>query len=512
MNLATTMQIVTHAFLWIFLLSYELFASVAITFVPQNHWVYALAGGLALIAFCLLHHMGNSGLLFDMRELFFYEVCIQFYGAICYYNGSNLFIYEVLINTLLILKFTRLLWIRREVELSADARWPVFGVLGWRAQRRHGALPAGDALAKGAAYGCIALAFLLSLLFAKIGFNRSLMLCGLVPLVLIGIYYKRFLRYLTRTELVRLEAEKNLAVTKATAQINEELRSKNEQLLRANQERDVMLADLMVRNEYLRDASHDLAAPAFWITSCAQQLANAKDDTSRAELCEQLLDSVGHYNQLLQATIHAAKLITHMEQPTLVPLSVNRLANHLWDKYLAIFETKGLRFGIYKANQYLLTGDGEPVPDVNPERRALAFQIACDEHILMRILNNLIMNALRHTDQGRVRVAFRRRAHGVCWIEVRDTGKGFPNANGPDWAANFERVAQDIKNGKMKASEAASHGLGINNIRNLCSTIGCRMLLYSVPGQGSIFRFVVPLAESSIPSPLLDVEQVHSSA
>ena len=229
-------------------------------------------------------------------------------------------------------------------------------------------------------------------------------------MVLLALYYKRFIAYLTQAEVARMEGEKKLAVAEATAAINAELSAKNIQLQEANQERDLMLAELMVRNDYLRDASHDLAAPAFWITACAQQLAVANDEASRAMLARQLLDSVGHYNQLLQATIHGAKLMTHIEQPDVTPISVNRLASHLWDKYLAIFEEKGLRFGIYKANQYLLGEDDIVIPDVKSERSALAFHLASDEHILMRILNNLIMNALRNTAHGRVRVAFRKRA------------------------------------------------------------------------------------------------------
>lgn len=500
MNPAIIMQIITHAFLWIFILSYEMVGTAFIGFVPNNHWVYVVALAQACVGLLLLCRFGDGALLRDMRELFLYDLMVQLLGVVLSYFQRDMFIYQALIGSVTILKFVRLLWLNRKVDFGADAGWPVFGLIGFlemrRRRRDHDGY--GSVVSSGQkkmTYSGFLVAIFLSAFLVEIGFGLSYLLAGAIPVFLISLYYKRFINYLMQAELSRIEAEKQLAIANATAAINAELSAKNTQLQEANRQRDVMLADLTIRNECLRDASHDLAAPAFWITSCAQQLACAPDEPTRKMLAAQLLDSVGHYNQLLQATIHGAKLITHIEKPTLHPISVNKLCTHLWDKYLAIFEEKGLRFGIYKANQYIVNADGNVCPDINPERRALAFHIASDEHILMRILNNLIMNALRNTAQGRVRVAFRKRPDGMCWIEVRDTGKGFEGVDGPDWVANFDEVARRIKAGKMKASEVASHGLGINNIRNLCAAIDSRMMLYSCPGQGSIFRLAVPLAQ-----------------
>jgi light-regulated signal transduction histidine kinase (bacteriophytochrome) len=244
-----------------------------------------------------------------------------------------------------------------------------------------------------------------------------------------------------------------------------------------------------------------LAAPAFWITSCTQQLIQAKDEAARNEMALQLLDSVNYYNELLQSTIHSAKVMTKIDMPDLVPISVNKLTDYLWAKYVSIFQEKGLRFSIYKANQYLLEADGSVSVDAKAERTALNFHVACDEQILMRILNNLIMNALRNTSHGRVHVAFRKRHDGHCWVEVRDSGSGFDDADSDDWSANFNQVAQRIQRGKVKANEAASHGLGINNMKNLCTSIGSTMLLRSRSGEGTLFRFVLPLANpKEVPS------------
>ena len=502
MNPAIIMQVTTQAILWIFVFSTELTSVMILRYVPQTHMVFVVTFLSTAIAFLLILRIGDTPLLRDMQDLFFYDILAQLIGlcSVLFFDREMLF-YSVLVGAITIAKCFRLLWINKKSNLDIPVGWPVFGFWGYLKQRKEPAdatlavKPTASMKQNSLAYACIAVAIALSFWMTKHDLRSLPILFGIIPIILISLFSKNFIKDLEQTALAQIEADKLSAIAEATNAINAELTTKNAELQAANHQRDLMLADLTIRNECLRDASHDLAAPAFWITACAQQLALATDEQARKTLSLQLLDSVGHYNQLLQATIHGAKLITKIDQPILNPISVNKLADHIWSKYWAIFEEKSLRFGIYKANQFLIDDDNGINPDVAPERVALKFCIKTDEHILMRILNNLIMNALRNTAHGRVRVAFRKRHDGVCWVEVRDSGNGFEGADGPDWTANFDKIAHRIKIGKMKASEAASHGLGINNIKNLCAAIGTTMMLHSRVGHGSIFRFVVPLAD-----------------
>jgi signal transduction histidine kinase len=437
-----------------------------------------------------------------MQDLFLYDVIAQLIGVFLMKFHLPMFPYDVIVVAITLAKCFRLLWIDRNSHLDIPVGWPVFGIIGYLDRQKKRAttiakLP--SSMARYAlGYTCLATAVLLSYWMKKNDWQSLHMLFGIIPIIIISLFSKKFLQDLEQTALAKIEADKMAAIAQATRAINAELLAKNAELQAANRQRDLMLADLTIRNEYLRDASHDLAAPLFWITSCAQQLAVASNEETRKALSLQLLDAVGHYNQMLQTTIQSAKLITKIDQPNFKAISVNKLADYLWNKYLAIFEKKGLRFGIYKANQFVIVDEHDVRPDVAPERAALKFHIATDEYIFIRIIDNLIMNALRNTAHGRIRVAFRKRRNGVCWVEVRDSGNGFEGVDGPDWDANFDEIAHRIKIGKMKARETASHGLGINNIKNLCSSINTTMMLHSRPRHGSIFRFIVPLARNDM--------------
>ncbi len=517
MNPAITLQVVKRAIALILIFSFEVGGELGLVMLPKlfpvlanKYSMFALGFGYTTLCLFFIWRLDGSPLMRDMREIFLYDILFQFYGAWSAWIGNGNYGSHAMVNAVLLLKLLRILWFDNRLALSQGSGWPVFGLLGWYARYKA----PGEKLPirmywqqHRLAYLAIAICILFSWGLKVYGLVlvTYVLFCA-IPVLLIGLYYKKFIKYLEEDELTRIRINQELAVAKVMASVSSELKEKNDLLVAANHERDVMLADLTVRNEYLRDASHDLAAPAFWITSCAQQLVNAPDEPGRAMQSKNLLDSVAYYNQLLQATIHSAKILTKIEQPTFKSIPVNRVADYLWDKYMPIFEEKGVRFGIYKANQYVLDSNGEVTPDVNPERVALRFHIATDEYILMRILNNLIMNALRNTSHGRVRVAFRKRPDGKCWIEVRDTGTGFAEADSPDWSSNFESVVQRIRTGRMNACETASHGLGMNNIRNLCASIQSSMTLYSRVDSGSIFRFALSLADDSMPEDDLDSE------
>ena len=107
---------------------------------------------------------------------------------------------------------------------------------------------------------------------------------------------------------------------------------------------------------------------------------------------------------------------------------------------------------------------------------------------LRRILQNLIGNAIRYTDRGRVLVGARRRA-GTIRLEVHDTGPGIPEDEQDNVFKEFHRL-----NAPASASEGM--GLGLAIVERACGLLGHPLTLLSQPGRGTTFQVQVPLAES----------------
>jgi signal transduction histidine kinase len=517
-------QMVARSILWSLVFSFEIVLSEVAKHIPPTYLYYVAQIVMAVILFLITLRLGESTLVRDMRELCFYDVVVQCIGLGIHFTTCPVSVYWALCYIILILKFVRLMWMCRSADGSVLVSWPVFGVLGLYAKAREHvtashASPQQDEYAYAGIVVTIGIVSLIYVAGLMIGPFKPVM--ALVAVCLIAVFYKRIITYLEEQEENRIAAAEAIAVAKATVVLNAELTAKNAELSEANRQRDVMLADLAsknaelqqlneeralmvadfaTRNALLRDASHDLAHPLFWMQFCGQQQVQAQDHDTRLALSVQFLDAMAHFRGILNDTIHNAKITTKLEPLTIRAISANAVTIWLWDQYQLAFADIGVEFSLYKANQRILQADGTVVPDLDEERVALAFSVATDVKTFKRILANLIMNALRHTAQGHVLIALRKRSNATCWIEVRDTGSGIPGADGPDWAANFVNLAQNVRNGSMRSQDAASHGLGINNVKNLCATLGTTMQLYSKVGWGSIFRFVLPLADADLAS------------
>ncbi|MBB4197328.1 hybrid sensor histidine kinase/response regulator [Rhodoblastus sphagnicola] len=105
--------------------------------------------------------------------------------------------------------------------------------------------------------------------------------------------------------------------------------------------------------------------------------------------------------------------------------------------------------------------------------------VRSDRKLLRRLLQNLISNALKYTQKGRVLVGARR-VRGRLRIEVWDTGIGIP----PD---KQKSVFQEFKRLDAGAGVAPGLGLGLSIVERLARVLGHKIALKSRPGRGSVF-------------------------
>jgi hypothetical protein len=147
------------------------------------------------------------------------------------------------------------------------------------------------------------------------------------------------------------------------------------------------------------------------------------------------------------------------------PVRMGAVLSQLHEEFAGFAAAKGLRLTVHPCD----------------------FVVESDPGYLRRILQNLIGNAIRYTEHGRVLVGARRRG-GMLRLEVWDTGPGIPEAEQDNIFKEFHRL-----NARASASEGM--GLGLAIVERACALLGHPLALNSRVGRGSCFMVQVPILD-----------------
>lgn len=485
MNPVLATQVVARSLIWIFIFATEIVAGVVLDHIPKTDWYYIATIVMSSMVFAVVSRLGDDGLIQDLSDICFYEMVVQTIGLALHHFYYNLPLYAALYNGLLILKFGRLIWPARNADGSEFICLPVFGPIGYLRQRRlknKGAyLQRSDQVSAG--YGLIAGAFLMAALLNGLNVKMGLAFWAIIPLILIPVTYKRFMAYLEEENARHIETVATLAQAKAIALSKSALADSaaalataNAELLTLNAQREQMLADIQTKNAALRDAAHDLMQPIMKIQAQIVEALTTHDGHVRAELGVALQTRVSEYARSISDTIYAAKITTQAQAPRLLPLPLARLRSETADELLDLAEQHDCELVVRASVRY---------PD---------YHVLADEDIFARILANLVGNAIRHSGSKWVLVTMRKRA-GQCMVAVWDQGRGIDGASSADHVANFTEFSERIKIRTRNGYGGGGHGIGVNNVKQLCAGLGSQMRLFSRPGCGSVFYFMLPMAQ-----------------
>jgi CheY-like chemotaxis protein len=218
-------------------------------------------------------------------------------------------------------------------------------------------------------------------------------------------------------------------------------------------------------------ASHDLLQPinaARLFTSSLLQMTKKEEHTPLRQTIDQLDDALLQSEHLINSLRDISRLRSGKERPKRENFSLHSLLKSLAAEAGIIAKDKNLDFHWVDCDLWLLT----------------------DRHLLRRILQNFLSNALRYTQEGKVLLGCRR-ISGAVVIEVWDTGPGISEDNRLRIFEEFER---------LPSSSMQGLGLGLSIAQNISQLLGHEISLDSKLANsktkgGSVFRVKVPLGE-----------------
>jgi len=238
--------------------------------------------------------------------------------------------------------------------------------------------------------------------------------------------------------------------------------------------------------------------------------ALADDLRKQKELAEQANLAKSHFlaaaSHDLRQPVHALGLFVGALRGVPLPPEglhyvdrIEQSTNAMDSLFSAILDISRLDAGVVEVNKQAF--DLQPLLDricgdyaeeakqksISVVQHRSAATVLTDPVLIERILRNIISNAVRHTDAGRVVVGCRRR-NGKIRVEVWDTGPGIP-------AGDRDRIFQEyfqLRNPERDRTKGL--GLGLAIVRRLADLLDCPILLRSQLGRGSCFAIELPIA------------------
>jgi signal transduction histidine kinase len=225
-----------------------------------------------------------------------------------------------------------------------------------------------------------------------------------------------------------------------------------------------------LKSEFIATASHELRTP---LTS-VQMGVHLLLEGAAGELNDKQIEVLGacredcdRLDKLMRDLLDLSRIEAGESQPELKTVSTRDLIIDETEELRPQVETKGLSFRV----------DAPPdLPAVQVDRSQIA-----------RVIANLVVNAIRYTKEGEIRVSAAPRGRYVT-VSVSDTGTGIPQDYLPHIFDKFVQVP---------GAPTGGAGLGLAISRLIIEAHGGQISVQSELGHGSSFNFTLPIAVES---------------
>ena len=267
------------------------------------------------------------------------------------------------------------------------------------------------------------------------------------------------------------------ALERANATLERRVRERTRELTRLNAELERAKAEAddanVSKTRFVAAASHDILQPLnaarLYVTSLIERQGGGED----GDLVRNVDASLEAVEEIFAALLDISRLDTGAMQPEIADFRIDELLARLEVEFAPLAREKGLAL----------------------EFMPCSLAVRSDRRLLRRLLQNLVSNAIKYTQTGRVLVGCRRRGAHLR-IDIYDTGIGIPHAKRRAVFKEFHRLDQG-------ARVARGVGLGLSIVERIGRVLDCEVTLKSAVGHGSRFSVEVPRAVTPIGRPAL---------
>lgn len=225
------------------------------------------------------------------------------------------------------------------------------------------------------------------------------------------------------------------------------------------------------RRDLLSNISHDLGTPLTSIQGYVEAILDGviNEPTQQKKYLKVVHTRILGIHRLIQDLFQLSKLETRQIDFHFDLVQVGQLIQQSYAKYELDVENAGLTYEL----DFHLPKDSLPFLSIDIDR-------------MDQVFANLIYNAIRHTEQGGLKIEVKIEK-GEVLIGICDSGSGICERDLPFIFDRFYRGS------KSRGSSSGESGLGLSISKEIVEYHGGRIWVESELGKGSIFTFTLPL-------------------
>lgn len=227
-----------------------------------------------------------------------------------------------------------------------------------------------------------------------------------------------------------------------------------------------------VKSMFLANMSHEIRTPMNGVLGMAELLETALTEPEHRQMIGVIRSSGESLMAILNDILDVTKIEAERLELEVIPFRLDEISQKIEALHRLKAQERGLRLEVFTDSRAVMPRLGDP-------------------HRVTQILHNLVSNAIKFTDSGKVTVWISVLSQDEVQIDVLDTGIGMT----PE---QQERIFDEFVQADGTVTRRfGGTGLGMSIVRNLTEMMGGRLELQSAIGQGTRITITLPLPQQA---------------